>query len=243
MAKPISIAVVTRMINYYYLVSFCPPEYVGELKKASRTMREKLAREAGLKMDAFTDLVVPGLARRIVAFQQATRKPEEEVIRELAGMLKGADASPEQAAACQAVMSRVAAHPGRAKAANRLHREKGCALCAAPCRYGFFTLMSEPDFKTMGAMLDAENKKPARERNAVNVLWAFTRAHLWQVLGARAGVIRADHLGNLSYCFLMLGTAKSRFVLPEVQLKIFQALNQQAIRSLGATPINLVEPG
>ena len=103
--------------------------------------------------------------------------------------------------------------------------------------------MSEPDFKTLGAMLDAENQKPARERNAVNVLWAFTRAHLWQVLEARAGYIRPAHLGNLSYCLLMLGTARSRFALPETQIRIYQALNQRAIRRLGVTPINLEAPG
>ena len=103
------------MMNYYYLVSFCPPENVGELNKFSQKMRAKLAREAGLKMDAFTDLVAPELAGRIVAFQQATRKPDKEVIQELSGKLKEADNSPEQAAAYQAVMSKVATHPGRAK--------------------------------------------------------------------------------------------------------------------------------
>jgi hypothetical protein len=243
MATPISATAVQQIINYYYLVSFCPPQHVGDLKKASRRMWGKLVKDAGLKSGAFADLVAPEVARRIVAFQQATRKPEQTAIQELTGLLKGADRNPEGAAAFQAAMGRVASHPGRAKAANRLHRQKGCAFCAAPCRYGYFTLMSEPDFKTLRAMLDAENQKLAMERNAVGVLWAYTRAHLWKVLGAREGYIRAGHLGNLSYCFLMLGTAKSRFALPEAQLRIYQALNQRAIRNLGATPINLVEPG
>ena len=80
-------------------------------------------------------------------------------------------------------------------------------------------------------MLGAENKKIAAERNPVNVLWTYTTTHLWNVLGKNEGFISADHLGNLAYCLLMLGTAKSRFPMPEAQLTRFQELNQNTIRN------------
>jgi hypothetical protein len=243
MAKSISAKAITEMINYYYLVSFCPPGHLGELKKTGQKLRGKLATEAGVKAKAFSDLAVPEVARRIVTFQQATRKPEAEAIEDLAGALKAAEGKPEGAAAFQAAMRKVAAHPGRARAANRLHRQKGCDFCATPCLYGYFTLMSEPDFKGLEAILDAENQKPARERDPISALWAYTREHLWKVLGTQSGYIHAYHLGNLSYCLLMLGTAKSRFPMPREHLGIYQLVNQRAIRGLGATPIDLAPPG
>jgi hypothetical protein len=242
MAKPIGAAAVQWSINYFYLVSFCPQGHVTELKKAGQQTQARLARQAGLKPKAFVEQIAPEVARRVVAFQQATRKPEEAVVQELAGALLSADESPQGAAAFQAAMRGVATHPGRARKDHRLHRQKGCGLCVAPCLYGFFSLMSEPDFKPLMAMLDAENQKPSRERNAVNVLWAYTRAHLWQTLGAQSGYIYPVHLGNLSYCLLMLAIARSRFALPEDHIELYQALNQRAILSLGATPIDLAPP-
>ena len=35
-------AAIKQLINYFYLLSFCPPDYVGELKKASQPMRRTL---------------------------------------------------------------------------------------------------------------------------------------------------------------------------------------------------------
>jgi len=243
MAKSISAVSIARMLNYYYLVFFCPAEYIGELEKASQKMRANLAKEAGLKLDDFNDQVAPELARRIVAFQQATRKPDEEIIKELAVRLREADNSPEQAIAFQQSMKTIASHPARAKPTNRLHRLKGCDFCASPCRYAFFTLISEPDFKALQAMLDVENQKLAQERNAVHVLWVYTRQHLWKALGAQAGYITPLDLGNLSYCLLLLGTAKSRMALPEKQLMLYQSLNTRTIRDLGMTPIDLSVSG
>ena len=180
---------------------------------------------------------------RIVAFHQATRKPEKTVVQELTKLMKGADTNPKKTAAYQVKMREIAAHPGRAKADNRLHSQKGCRFCLAPCRYGYFTLMSEPDLKSLKTMLDAENKKIAQEQDAVKVLWTYTTAQIWNVLEAQEGFIEAYHLGYLSYCLLMLGTAKSRFALPEDHLKLYQIMNQVNIRRLHPTPINLVEPG
>ncbi len=107
---------------------------------------------------------VPDIARRIMAFHLASREPDQDDVVALAQLLKIADHSPQEAAAFQEVMHVVAGQPGRAKWNNRLHRDKGCASCKAPCRYGFFTLVSEPDFITLKAMLDVENKKLVQER-------------------------------------------------------------------------------
>ena len=242
MAKSASKKAISKMVCYYYLVSFWTPEYIGELKKASRKMRSKLAKETGLPMKEFIDLVVPEVASRVMAFHSAAPVPEEEAVKELTRVMKGADNNPKKAAAFQAAMRVVAAHPGRAKVNKRLHKNKGCQFCVAPCQYGYFSLMSEPDFIALKAMLDEENNKIAEERNAVNVLWTYTREHFWSVLEKQEGYISAYHLGNLSYCLLILGIAKSRFALPEKELLTFQALNQRTIRNLGSTDIDLVAP-
>ena len=90
-------------------------------------------------------------------------------------------------------------------------------------------------------MLDAENQKDPSQRDAVNVLWTYTTGHLWNVLGVNEGFISVDHLGNLSYCLLMLATAKSRFALPEQQLIKFQEMNQRTIQNWRPTQINVVQ--
>lgn len=228
-------AAIKQLINYFYLLSFCPAEYVGELKKASQAMRKRF----GLDKAAVLEPAIPEVAMRIVAFQQATRLPEEFAVQELAEVMMEADLDGEKLAVFQKTMQEIALHPGRAKAANRLHRQKGCTLCKAPCQYGFFTLMSDPNFKQLKALLDEENKQLIADRDPVRALWAFTGAHLWQVLGAHAMYLQPLHLGNLSYCLLMLGTAKSRFAMREKELTAYQALNQQTIVNLNGKPIAL----
>ena len=241
MPNPISAEAVKKMICYYYLVSFCPPEYVSDLKKASKGLRTGLAKDSGSKMKDFTASAVPEVAWRIVAYHQATREPEGEAVKELTKKMKVADSKPEKAAGFQTTLQEISEHPGRAKPDKRLHRQKGCKYCAAPCRHGFFTLVSEPDFTALRAMLDAENQKDPSQRDAVNVLWTYTTGHLWNVLGVNEGFISADHLGNLSYCLLMLATAKSRFALPEQQLLKFQEMNQRSIQNWRPTQINVVQ--
>ena len=190
--------------------------------------------------DHFRD-ALPDVCWRIVAFHQATRDPDQGAVDALIKVAKKADSSEKGAAAFQAVMAEIAESPGRAKPDNRLHRRKGCRFCAAPCRYGYFTLVSDPVFKNMLALLNAENSKPADQRNPVNVLWTYTTTHLWSVLGVREGFIRADHLGNLSYCLLLLAMAKSRFALPEKQLQAFQAMNLNVIRNWRPMQLDVVQ--
>jgi len=241
MTQEIHPIAIKKMISYYYLVAFCPPEHISALKKASQKMRSALSKQAGLKMADFVKAVAPEVGQRMAAFQGASRQPDEETVEKLTKAIISADKNPKKAAEYQATMKAVAIHPGRAKMANRLHRQKGCSLCQAPCQYGFFTLISEPDFKTLLSMLGAENKKIAAERNPINVLWTYTTAHLWKILGKNEGFVSADHLGNLSYCLLMLGTAKSRFAMPEAQLTRFQEMNQQTIRSWRPAEIKVTD--
>ena len=241
MTNKIHAEAIKKMICYYYLVSFCPPEHVSDLKKASKKLRMRLAKDVGLKMKEFTAAAIPEVAWRVVAFHQATREPDNEIVQELEKALKGADTKPEKVVAFQAMMREISQLPGRAKPSNRLHRQKGCAFCMMPCRHGYFSLMSEPEFKSLLAMLNAENQKPAGERNAVNVLWTYTTGHLWGVLEQNEGFVSVDYLGNLSYCLLMLATAKSRFALPEEQLKKFQTMNLRTMENWQPTQINVVQ--
>jgi hypothetical protein len=239
MAKTIPPQVIRKLISYYYLVSYCPPEYINEFKEASQKMFTTLVDSTGYDTDEMFALTIPEVARRIMAFHLATREPDPDGVAALAQMLKIADKSPQETAIFQRVMHLIAVHPSRSKLDNRLHRNKGCAFCTAPCRYGYFTLVSNPDFITLKALLDAENRKFARERDAVKVLWNYTKKHVWSVLGTEAGFIRPEDLGNLSYCLLLLGTAKSRFALPEAQLKRYQELTLLNVQRLRDVPISL----
>lgn len=240
MENPLHPEAIKKMIGYYYLVSFCPPGYIDVLVEASEKMKKRLADANGCAIEELSERVAPEVAQRIIAFQMATREPDTEAVDALTEMLKIADSGPEEVAAFQGILQLIYSHPGRAKLNNRLHRKKGCVFCKVPCRYGFFTLISEPDFKTLQAMLDEENQKLAQERDAVKVLWTYTKKHLWGVMETKDGIILSEHLGNLSYCLLLLGTAKSRFALPEAQLRRYQEMSQVNIQRLGNTPIRLM---
>lgn len=241
MQSTIPADIMTRTISYYYLVNYCPPSQVGALKEAAGPLRTALAEKAGMEIHEYFQAAVPEVGWRVAAFHQATREPEKEAVEELTATLAQADASAEGAAAFQAAMAGLASHPGRAKPDNRLHRHKGCGFCTAACRYGYFTLVSEPAFNNMLAMLSAEMEKQPELRNPVNVLWTYTATHLWSALGVREAFIRADHLGNLSYCLLMLATAKSRYAVPEKQLQAYQAMNQETIRTWRPAKIDVME--
>ncbi|MGD8822679.1 MAG: hypothetical protein PVG63_06210 [Anaerolineales bacterium] len=241
MQSTIPADIMMRTISYYYLVNYCPPSQVGALKEAAQPLRAALAEGAGKGEEEYFPFAAPEVGWRVTAFHQATREPDADIAQALADAVVKADASADEAAAFQNVMADLASHPGRAKLDNRLHRQKGCKFCMAPCRYGFFTLVSDPAFQNMLAMLSAEMEKQPELRNPVNVLWTYTATHLWRTLGVREAFIRADHLGNLSYCLLMLATAKSRFAVPEKQLQAYQAMNQDTIRNWRPASIDVME--
>ena len=83
MTKEIHPIAIKKMISYYYLVAFCPPAHISALKKASQKMRSALAKESGLKMADFIKAVAPEVGQRMVAFQQASRQPDQETVDKL----------------------------------------------------------------------------------------------------------------------------------------------------------------
>ncbi len=221
--------ILRRAISWVYLLSYCPPIRSDDFLTIARSMRGDRT-TSGLDEEAFFATVVPEIARRIMAFHQETREPEKGAVAALADAIRHAEGDPDALAAFQTRMEQVAALPGRAKPENRLHPDKGCRLCAAPCRYGFFTLVSEPQMNRLQEMMAAEAKKPAPEQSPLGLVHRFTLSHISPLMGRSEGFIDIGHLANLSYCLLILGMAKSRLAMPEEQLRLFQAANQEFIR-------------
>ena len=179
--------------------------------------------------DRFSTGIEAEVSNRMVTFQTALRQPEEDLVNKLYEVVKTASQDVEGLAAYQIFMSELFALPGRAKADNRLHRKKGCRFCETPCTYGFFSLVSEPRFELLQHLLEAEKGKAPEEKNAVSGCLDVCAYPCRQTSGSSTGFISAAHLGNLAYCLLMLSMAKSRYPLPEAQMKAFQARNQQMV--------------
>jgi hypothetical protein len=209
---------IKQAIAFYYLLAYCPAGKLEDFKRATGKLHPP--QNLGILGEVCT---------RIVTFQSALRHPEEEIIIKLLEVLPSAAESAEGLKAYQTMMAEISSLPGRAKADNRLHRKKGCRFCEAPCVYGFFSLVSEPRFDLLQQLLEAEKEKAPEEKSAVRAVWSYTIAHIIRLTGSQEGFITPKHLGNLAYCLLMLSMAKSRYPLPEKQVKIFQARNQQFI--------------
>jgi hypothetical protein len=231
MAMNFHAGTVKKAISYFYLLSFCPPANLEDFTKASEGLRKQLAEEAGLSQNEFFSEMIPQVCWRIVAFSQSSREPDKELVDLLSKLAESAAQNPESLIAFQAQMLELAALPGRAKADNRLHRKKGCRFCEAPCRYGYFSLVSEPKFYLLQQILEAETKKEKGEQNPIRAVWSFAISHLTSLMSTEQGYISAQHLGNLAYCLLMLSMAKSRYPLPEKQITAFQQANQRIIQT------------
>ncbi|MBT3190458.1 MAG: hypothetical protein HN855_04405 [Anaerolineae bacterium] len=222
---------IKKTIAYFYLLSYSPPAKIGEMKKSLAPLLKELIESAETSEFSFYEEVIPEVCRRIVAFNEDSREPSEKWIERLAETASKADESPQDMHEFQKEMSLVARLPQRALPDNRLHRRKGCAFCKLPCHYGFFTLVSDPDFASLQEMLNAEVKRTKETQSAIRPVWHFALTHLKQVTGEVDGyTVQQGHLGNLSYCLLMLAMAKSRLALPEKQLKVYQAINQELIQ-------------
>jgi hypothetical protein len=227
----IPVEILKRTICYYYLLAYCPPENVKEFKKGLQPLRREVAKGAGMKMKDFFAAVPAEVSRHIVAFHQNTHDPDQEWVDALAKKMKGADGSPTKVAAYQEMMGLVARLPQRARPENRLHSKRGCQFCAAPCHYGYFTLVSEPDFEMLEGFLEHEGGLATMDRKPVMAVTSFALTHIVTVLkGATEELyIHQAHLANLAYCLLALATAKSRRPFPEEQVRLFQAANQYFI--------------
>jgi hypothetical protein len=219
-----------RTIAYYYLLAYCPPERIADFKENTAPLCEKLASQAGMETGEYFKQAIPQVCQRIVSFHEATREPSPEFVDPLVKAARQAENSPEDAGAFQEEMSRIASLKGRALPENRLHRKKGCAFCHLPCHYGYFTLVTDPDFKELQRQMESEAARPKQEQNPLRPAWAFAFFHLEQVLETEHGYIQATHVANLAFCLLMLSMTKSRLPLPEEQIQLFQAANQALIQ-------------
>jgi hypothetical protein len=228
--KPIPAETLKKTIAYYYLLSFCPPDKLSEFKRTLAPFREALAKAAGLNMEEYFTLVLPEVCQRIVSFHQVTREPDPKQVESLQKAAQHAHKNSETLITFKKQMAIVAALPGRAKLENRLHRHKGCALCATPCRYGYFTLVSDPSFTQLEKYFAGENLRPKSEQTPLRPVYGFTIDHLARLTDLKQIFCEIDHTSNLAYCLIMLGMAKSRLALPEEQLQIFQSANQMFIQ-------------
>ncbi|MBN1993457.1 MAG: hypothetical protein JW953_12220 [Anaerolineae bacterium] len=233
MSNPLPTAGLQMTIAYLHLMAFCPPEYIWHLKASSEPLRQGLAKQAGLSPEEYLAKVLPEACRRIVAFHQDTKEPDEAVVMALTTAATEAETSPEAAWRFSQKLASLAEESERAKAKNRLQGKKGCQFCQSPCAYGFFTMVSKPNYDHLRELLEAETKKSLEEQDVVNTVWSFAMGHLWRTLGIKQAYISADHLGNLGYCLLTLGTAKSRYPFAANKMETFQQANQVMIKNWG----------
>ena len=228
--KTLPVESLKKTIAYFHLLSFCIPEKIADFNHSMMPMRKALAESANMSETEYFKKAIPEVCRRMVAFHEDTREPSQSWIAALVNTASEAAQSPAKASAFQQEMSKIASLPPRAKPEGRLHRKKGCQFCQAPCFYGYFTLVSDPQFSQLQDLFAVEARKPAHEQSPLNPVYRFTLNHLERLTGTREGYSDIKHLANLSYCLLMLGIAKSRMAVPEQQLKLFQAANQEFIR-------------
>lgn len=214
------------VINYLHLLSYCPPERVLEFKQAATPFRMGLSAKQKVPPAEFFAQAVPEACRRIVAFHQGTRSPDEDVVQATTQLARIAHLSPQAARLFSSQMARLALLPARAKPKNRLRKSKGCQYCIYPCRYGLFVLTSKPDFKILETLQKPKKLKKMEKQDPLQAAWAFATAHVWRSMGVRQGYVRAFHLGNLAYCLLVHGMSRSRFPYPLSQLAAFQVVNQ-----------------
>jgi hypothetical protein len=212
-----------KTIMYLNLLSYSPPERAA----AFQPFEQALQAEVG---SAWPETLFQACSH-IVAFHQASRDPDSDLVEALVDAASSAAASPEGAQVFRSQMQAFAQLSGRADPENRIHRKRGCQLCQNPCRYGYFSLLSEPNFDSLQQALEAENRKPIEQQRPVQLVWRFTLRHLSQTLDLAAWDIDAADLGNLAYCLLSLATAKSRYPFPKEKFEAFQALNQARIRA------------
>ena len=230
MSKALPAESIKKTISYLYLLSFCPPKLLADFKRNSTKLLEELTRQGELKEKEYLTQALPEACLRIVAFHQATREPDTELVEALTESARYAGKNPKTLATFQTQMNRIAVLPGRAKPENRLHRNKGCFYCTAPCRYGYFTLVTDPQFNQLPGLFMIESGKPASEQTPLMPAYIFTVNHMLKVFGAQDGFCEGRHLANMAFCLLMLAMAKSRLVFPETQVRLFQEANQEFLR-------------
>jgi len=219
MTKQISTVTISKTISYLYLLSYSPPENIDQFRAVMVEFRQQLGAD-------IWDDAIQVACEHIVSFHSASRQLDLDLVSGLVAAARTADADSEAARAFQAQMDEISQLSGRAKPNNRLHRKRGCRLCQKPCRYGYFSLISAPNFEQLPSIIKKHPSQPIR------ALWHYTIQHVVATLGIGGFSINATDLGDLAYCLLSLATTKSRYPFPEAQMKKFQTLNQAAIRQM-----------
>ncbi len=241
MTKQISVESLRVTTGYLYLLWFCPPDRVYEYYQASEPLRRGLAKNTGLSEIEYFDLAIPEACQRILAYHTPGRKVDDVLSTRFIKAAHIAARSPEDALHFGTIMAVIAELPGRSKKNQRLASERGCQFCKTPCRYGYFVLITEPEFKSLSKLLETETEKEDQGIDAVRILWAFTNEHLWRTLGQPQSYIAASHLGNLAYCLLSIGTSKSRRRFKKAAYQAFQQANQESIQRWPTTSNQLKE--
>lgn len=232
MAMTFSPGVVKQAISYYYLLYYSPAERISEFLQNTAAIRNQMAEQSGMKPADFLQAVLPEVCYRISAFHYASREPDQDKVQSLINSASKAAKNKKHVLAFQEELSQLASLPPRADPDNRLHRKKGCAFCHLPCQYGYFSLVSEPEFAHLRDLLQTETQKPAAEQSPLRPAYEFTIQHLRNLTGANFVTMQVQHLTNLSYCLLMLGMAKSRLAVPGKHLQYFQAANQDVVQRI-----------
>ncbi len=79
--KNIPAETLKKTITFFYLLSYCPPAKLDPFLRATAPMRERIAEAAGMAPAEYFNRAIPEVCRRIVAFHQATREPDEKTLR------------------------------------------------------------------------------------------------------------------------------------------------------------------
>lgn len=223
---------VKNTITYLYLLSFLPPNRIDDFKQYIAPIYKKPVHPADLKKKVPLEKALPDACFRIVAFQQAKREPDLELVNALLKTALKAEKDEKSLEAFKEQIDFLSDFPGRAKMENRLHRNKGCRYCTHPCRYGLFTLVSDPDFSRLQGFLAAEAQKPGTTQTPLLPVYLFTIEHLMNLSGSKNVFYERKQVANLAFCLLMLAMAKSRMAFPEAQIKLFQDANQKFIQQV-----------
>lgn len=221
---------VKNSIVYLSLLSILPEDKLKDFKRSVLPLFNGSFPQGKGKKISSMERSLPDACFRIVAFHQAKREPDAAVVNSLLKVAMLADKNAKSLKAFQDQMKIIFASAGRAKLENRLHRNKGCRYCALPCHFGFFSLVTDPDFPRLLQFLSAEAKKPVSSQTPLIPAYLFAIEHLMRLTGSQDTFFEKDQVANLAYCLLLLGLAKSRLAFPEAQIKLFQNANQLFIQ-------------
>jgi hypothetical protein len=229
MISPFSAKEVKDTIVYLYLLSFLSTDRMDDFKQSVFPIYRGTVQKGNPKKQPSIEKILPDACYRIAAFHQAKREPDTELVKSFLKVALPADQNTKSLRAFKEQMDLLFTLPGRAKMENRLHRNKGCRYCAFPCHYGFFTLVSDPDFSRLQEFLSAEARKPGQTQTPLLPVYLFTIEHLMNLTVPQIPFFDKEQVANLAFCLLLLGLAKSRLAFPEAQIKLFQEANQQFI--------------